>query len=187
MLNKKKKIIVFGLFTVTMVRHEEQRNRVGVLQIIVAHSSTFDHIGYVDSEGRRHFCCTQNLLDLGIAGCSPLQLGHAVISPNSQPPINVYDVEWTLNSVEAKVQNRFDIKKSGRYYLLFSSCLNSTGDVEMTGKMIWMNPYGYLPGELYHFIPVSQVLFFFFSFIIYLFFLFLGLLRMTKKKFQFGN
>jgi len=41
-----------------------------------------------------------------------------------------------------------------RYYLLFSSCLNSTGDVEMSGKIVWMNPYGYLPGELYHFIPL---------------------------------
>lgn len=139
---------------VTMTRNPNSKDKVGILQMLVAHSSTFDHIGYMDSDGKRHFCCTQDLLHLNVPGCTSMQLGKAVVSPQADPPVQVEDVNWDAGATLAKVSHRFPITKSGRYYLLFSSCLNSTGDVEMTGKIVWMNPYGYLPGELYHFIPL---------------------------------
>jgi len=143
---------------VTMTREEENAQKVGILQMIVTHSSTFDHIGYIDGDGRRHFCCTQDLLDLNIAGCTPLHLGKAIITAAAEPPVQVHDVVWDTASLDQEVHHKFDVMKSGRYYLLFSSCLNSTGDVHMTGQIVWMNPYGYLPGELYHFIPLFSYL-----------------------------
>jgi len=139
---------------VNMTRSPESAGKMGILQLLVTHSSTFDHIGYMDQDNKRHFCCTQDLLDMDIEGCRGPQLGKAVVSPRAQPPIEIYDVLWNAHNPVVQVSHRFAVPSSGRYYLLFSSCLNSTGDVEMSGKIVWMNPYGYLPGELYHFIPL---------------------------------
>lgn len=66
----------------------------------------------------------------------------------------IHPVVWDKGVSSTKVERRFLLSETGRYYLLFSSCLNSTGDAFMTGTIVWMNPYGYLPGELYPFIPL---------------------------------
>lgn len=47
----------------------------------------------------------------------------------------------------------FPITQTGLYYLMFSSCNELTGDVIISGETEWVNPYGYLPGELYGFLP----------------------------------
>jgi len=51
------------------------------------------------------------------------------------------------------VERTFPIESKGMYYLMFSSCNELTGEVLISGKVEWMNPYGYLPGELYGFLP----------------------------------
>ena len=37
--------------------------------------------------------------------------------------------------------------------MVLASCDLHTGDVTFTGQTSWLNPYGYLPGELYYFLP----------------------------------
>eukprot|EP00299_Pterocystis_sp_00344_P008120 c2948_g1_i1.p1 GENE.c2948_g1_i1~~c2948_g1_i1.p1 ORF type:complete len:498 (-),score=90.91 c2948_g1_i1:70-1524(-) len=137
---------------VTLTR-EVQNGEIGILQIIVTHSSTFGYIGFTDPQGTRHFCCTQSLLEQEVPGCTNTRLGMAIISPDAGDKIQIHDVVWDSES-EQKVNHKFSVYESGRYYLLFSSCLNSTGDARMSGQIVWMNPYGYLPGELYQFIPL---------------------------------
>eukprot|EP00299_Pterocystis_sp_00344_P008783 c3466_g1_i1.p1 GENE.c3466_g1_i1~~c3466_g1_i1.p1 ORF type:complete len:485 (-),score=106.83 c3466_g1_i1:92-1546(-) len=141
-----------------LTRDDEHMNRVGIVQLVVAHSSTFDFIGHVDEQSKRHFCCTQYLINSNIPGCSLLQQGKVIASPFAVPEIQVKDVTWVSVSPTERVAHRFPITQSGRYYLLFSSCLNSTGDVKMSGKIEWMNPYGYLPGEIYYFVPLFRFL-----------------------------
>lgn len=133
-------------------------NKIGILQLLVSHSATFEHIGFRDGDGNRHFCCTQELLDHNVQGCDAQNLGKAIISPHAKPPIQVGNVIWDSSNPSVTFSHKFSIPVSGRYYLLFSSCLNSTGDVTMDGSITWMNPYGYLPGELYHFIPMFYYL-----------------------------
>eukprot|EP00301_Raphidiophrys_heterophryoidea_P010098 c15141_g1_i1.p1 GENE.c15141_g1_i1~~c15141_g1_i1.p1 ORF type:complete len:507 (+),score=100.24 c15141_g1_i1:51-1523(+) len=139
---------------VTMNRKTDMPDYAGILQVLLAHARTFDGVGYVDEFNTRHFCCTQELMENATPGCTYDRLGRAIVSDLTIPPIQVHNVIWNQDSMSVQVNHQFAIDTTGRYYLLFSSCLNSTGDVEMTGEIVWINPYGYLPGELYHFIPL---------------------------------
>jgi len=42
--------------------------------------------------------------------------------------------------------------------LLLSSCDLHTGEVKFSGTTTWLNPHGYLPAELYPFLPFYGVL-----------------------------
>jgi len=46
--------------------------------------------------------------------------------------------------------SKYKIHKSGLYSVLIANC-DAVNDVDIlvTGEAKWMNPYGYLPGELY--------------------------------------
>eukprot|EP00298_Acanthocystis_sp_HF-20_P018593 c21992_g2_i1.p1 GENE.c21992_g2_i1~~c21992_g2_i1.p1 ORF type:complete len:491 (-),score=165.17 c21992_g2_i1:156-1595(-) len=139
---------------VQLTRDVSKLEKTGIIQMTVSHSSTFDEIGY-DSKEHRHFCCTQDLLSLGLPGCTIDSLGKLIIPPETNPTIQSHEVSWHSDTpATVSVSHKFEIPITGRYYLMFSSCLNSTGDVYMTGNIVWMNPFGYLPGELYHFIPL---------------------------------
>lgn len=46
--------------------------------------------------------------------------------------------------------SKYKIHKSGIYSILIANCDAVNGvDILVTGEARWMNPYGYLPGELY--------------------------------------
>ena len=45
------------------------------------------------------------------------------------------------------------VSRSGVHYLLLASCAPSTGSVLVSGSTAWLNPHGYLPAELYAFLP----------------------------------
>lgn len=46
--------------------------------------------------------------------------------------------------------SKYKVKKSGLYSLLLANCdATNAIDILVTGETKWMNPYGYLPGEIY--------------------------------------
>ncbi len=61
--------------------------------------------------------------------------------------------EFKSTTDAVTVERTFPIESKGMYYLMFSSCNELTGEVLISGTVEWMNPYGYLPGELYGFMP----------------------------------
>ena len=63
------------------------------------------------------------------------------------------EVSFGENQGEATVDTKVAVHESGVHYLLLSSCDVQTGEVLTTGETSWLNPYGYLPGELYPFLP----------------------------------
>lgn len=63
------------------------------------------------------------------------------------------DVTFGPNQTAAQLLAEYAVAKSGVHYLLFSSCEPRTGPVALDGSTLWMNPYGFLPGELYHLLP----------------------------------
>jgi len=46
------------------------------------------------------------------------------------------------------------VNTTGQHYLIISNCHRWLNDVRFKGPTEWMNPYGYLSGELYGFLPV---------------------------------
>lgn len=52
---------------------------------------------------------------------------------------------------------KYNVKESGMYYVYFVNCKASgLGRVTIDGKVTFMNPYGYLNGEMYYYMPVCM-------------------------------
>ncbi len=58
-------------------------------------------------------------------------------------------------SLHMCILQRFAVEKTGLHYLMYSSCQLEAGTVFIEGHNTWMNPYGYVSGELYYNMPVS--------------------------------
>ena len=65
----------------------------------------------------------------------------------------VHDVAFAANQTSVALSQRVLVRQSGVHYLLLSSCEPHTGVVRFSGRTAWRNPFGYLPGELYPFLP----------------------------------
>ena len=47
------------------------------------------------------------------------------------------------------------MNKTGVYYLILLNCEGSrAGELRVVGESIWMNPFGYLPGEIFFYLPL---------------------------------
>jgi len=68
-------------------------------------------------------------------------------------PIAKVEIDLPADGSPATIRGTYEIKKTGVHYLTFSSCNPTTGDVLIDGHNVWMNPYGYLPGEQYYNLP----------------------------------
>jgi len=94
------------------------------------------------------------------------------VPPCRYQPLYKVEVALPANNSAVALQGKFDIKKAGLHYLMYSSCdpeaptscdpprtaadsrsVSQAGDVYINGHNAWMNPYGYLSGELYYNIP----------------------------------
>ena len=64
-----------------------------------------------------------------------------------------YEDDMGLVTGSVYLEKTFPINKKGMYYLMFSSCNELTGEVLISGETVWLNPFGFLPGELYGFLP----------------------------------
>lgn len=106
---------------------------------------------------QKTYCCTVPLRKT-VPGCHVV--GHMIIAPRraSSGEVWQHDVTFGVNQSRSQLLEEFKVDKSGVHYLLFSSCDPATGKVLIDGSTLWMNPYGFLPGELYHFMPFYGVM-----------------------------
>jgi len=98
-----------------------------------------------------HFCCTQKT-DEGY-GCLITEQGKETIFVKTYTPIFRTQVIVPSNGTIAELLRTVDIDKTGMHYLSYSSCWWNNVDILLTGHNTWLNPYGYVPGELYYNIP----------------------------------
>ena len=135
--------------------------RPGLLQVLLFPSDALPRIGvtHVGAAGPvRTLCCTSALRVRNVPGCTAV--GRLIVAPSAASggssaaaPVVSHDVLFAANRSDATLSQRVAVEKSGRYYLLLSSCEVRTGAVTYSGSTSWRNPYGYLPGELYPFLP----------------------------------
>ena len=147
--------------------------RAGLIQVALFNAEQMPRVGTMPAGGatRRVFCCTAAVAaSRKVPGCDVA--GKLIIAPppmssdggaaahhrNHHHEVTVHDVSFGTNVSEAHLSQRILIKQSGVHYLLVSSCEPRTGGVRFSGRTEWKNPHGYLPGELYPFLPFYGVL-----------------------------
>ena len=126
---------------------------VTAVELLIYEHTARTTIGYVSPDTKElKYCCTPELVDSGVC-----QFPYRVIVDKSASNgAVVQEVEFKKRgdgTASRLVQRTFSVEKKGLYYFMFASCNELTGDVVISGTTEWINPYGYLPGELYGFMP----------------------------------
>lgn len=118
-------------------------------EIIVIESDSSHDIGYHDASSS-FICCTKKRMDDGIPGCtSPgsLIIGenvHSIWRKNVQLPENTETVSF---------HDIYEIKRSSFHQVIISRCVSSNDKLVLSGEFEFKNAYGYLPGQLYAYLP----------------------------------
>ncbi|CAD6253654.1 unnamed protein product [Miscanthus lutarioriparius] len=124
--------------------HTKMAHSTGLVQAILFEAADRDNIGGSAYGGQRSICCTPDLAKL--EGCKQ---GEVIRRPSSDDP------DWPLrarthfsaNHLSVKLEDEpMRITKTGMYNLFFISCDPKLRGLTMSGKTIWKNPGGYLPG-----------------------------------------
>ncbi|XP_019169189.1 PREDICTED: transmembrane protein 87A [Ipomoea nil] len=130
----------------TADQHPDMAYNSGLIQIIIFEAADRDNIGGSPYGGQRSICCTPDLAKL--EGCKQ---GEVIRTP-SATDINwpvVLNVHFRGKQLSARMKNReVYIKKTGMYNLFFISCDPKLKGMEVTGKTLWKNPDGFLPGRM---------------------------------------
>ena len=129
------------------------------IQVLILQDTTLNSLGHpVGGDSKLvDYCCTESLFDLKVPGCD--QVGtmirrdgvgivHKVIDAVFLPAHpNTAWIEGT--------EGRFDVTTTGEHILIITNCDSRLADMNthISGTGIWKNPYGYLPGRLFGFLP----------------------------------
>jgi hypothetical protein len=128
----------------------------GLLDVAIVRTADLSVLGVMRPDDKdptkmsRRWCCTEDLRDEGVKGCD--RLGMLII------PAEVLHwakpVEFKETSVAyLREENMYNVKETGHYTMMIANCDAALPHVTFSGTGEWMNPYGYLPGELYGFMP----------------------------------
>jgi hypothetical protein len=132
-----------------IVFHSEDSRYIGVL---TPDKKVFSHQCCTEIY-KVQVCCTQELKEAH--ECS--EIGEVIVQRNVSSTLWIHDLLTASNSSQDTLHVRHDISKSGIYYIYFIYCNESDiGAVTLNGKSTFMNPYGYLNGELYPYLPVCS-------------------------------
>lgn len=149
------------------LKFTSKKKLTGSVQVAVIGSATLESVG-ISRNNKPYICCTTELFEQEVAGCN--KIGTLIIDPKSPPLMSVavafdnsktarlYGYGGKPSDLPRDKTNKnnmgvFDVPARGPYSLLIANCDESLAEVTMTGSGTWMNPYGYLPGEWYGYMP----------------------------------
>lgn len=121
------------------------QQKTGLVEAIIVKARDGNKIGgaYLNSDA---ICCTPELAKEG--SC---KLGEVIIRGNSDDPNGPRRLQTFFEgqSEEANmVIQTVDINSTGMYYLYFMFCDPQLKDTVISGRTVWRNPDGYLPGKM---------------------------------------
>ncbi|GBG26079.1 Transmembrane protein 87A [Hondaea fermentalgiana] len=99
------------------------------------------------SPGERLYCCSESMAAEGAVCTVPHSL---IFSPGAHDVVS-WDV-MPDGEGEARLFRTYTIEKKGFYYLVINFCNPTSSEIEVTGETRWVNPYGFLPAEVYGFL-----------------------------------
>ena len=137
--------VVFRRTLESASRHEEMQQKTGLVEAIIVEIQDRDKIGgsYLHSDA---ICCTPELDKE-----KSCRVGEVIIRPNPDNP------EWPKriqtffegkNEETTMLPQLVSINKTGMYYLYFMFCDPQLKGLKFTGRTVWRNPQGYLPGKM---------------------------------------
>ena len=107
----------------------------------------------------RQFCCTAAAVEEEL--CERNQLNKLIV-PNDLPGAFSSSFLLEPNQVmkfsDDALMSKHEIAESGVYILMMASCDESSPDVTIAGQIESMDPYGYLPADLFGNLPYYMVL-----------------------------
>lgn len=113
---------------------------------MIFEASDRNNIGGSAYGGQRSICCTPDLANL--QGCKQGEIIRIPSAHDPRWPI-LLRLRFKGKHLSAKMENtEILIRKTGIYNLLFISCDPKLKGLKMTGKTVWKNPDGYLPGRM---------------------------------------
>jgi hypothetical protein len=138
--------ITFGRTKEAADLHSSMEHSTGLIQAIVFEAADRDDIGGSAYGGTRSICCTPDL-----AKTTSCKQGEVIRRPSALDlnwPV-VLNTHFSGNYLSAKMVNqKVNISKTGMYNLFFISCDPKLRGLTMSGKTVWKNPNGYLPGRM---------------------------------------
>ncbi|KAF0913667.1 hypothetical protein E2562_023766 [Oryza meyeriana var. granulata] len=118
------------------------QQKTGLVEAIIVEIQDRSKIGgsYLHSDA---ICCTPELDKEKFC-----RVGEVIIQPNPDNPDWPKRVQTFFNGrdEEANMVTQVSINKTGMYYLYFMSCDPQLKGLKITGRTVWRNPQGYLPG-----------------------------------------
>lgn len=126
--------------------HTEMEHITGLVQVVIFEAADRDTIGGSAYGGQRSICCTPDLAKL--EGCKKGEVIRIPSATNINWPI-VLNVEFNGNLLSTSMDGKeVTITKTGMYNLFFVACDPKLKGLRMSGKTVWKNPDGYLPGRM---------------------------------------
>ncbi|XP_010245901.1 PREDICTED: transmembrane protein 87B [Nelumbo nucifera] len=127
-------------------KHSSMAHSTGLIQATIFEAADRDNIGGSAYGGQRSICCTPDLAKL--EGCKQ---GEVIRRPSAEDPHwpIVLNIQFSGNYLSTKMDaTEVHITKTGMYNLFFISCDPNLKGLVMSGKTLWKNPDGYLPGRM---------------------------------------
>jgi len=121
----------------------------GDVQVVIFHSENLPNVRR-QAEDKYAFCC----VDENSPYCTP---GEVQLNADTSEELEVFTFEFG-NGTTAELDETVSVKKSGVWYFYVVNCKADDNDAIFEGKVTFMNPYGYLPAQLYPFLPFYGVL-----------------------------
>lgn len=150
-----------GLESCSDPRSDACRPQGGFVDLAIFEQESFEDIGIV-VDHTRFYCCDEVAQTSG--ACRAQDEGRLLFTEDETR------VRWRRRlelypgqSSSLEMNDVFHVSETGMYVVLMANCDSRNGVLYINGHTEWMNPYGYLPGEVYGCLP-----FFFFLAVFYL-------------------
>lgn len=122
------------------------KHSTGLIQVIIFEAADRNNIGGSAYGGQRSICCTQDLAKM--EGCKQGEVIRRPSATDTNWPI-VLNVRFHGNRLSQNMDYKeVLITKTGMYNLFFVACDPKLKELTMSGKTLWKNPVGYLPGRM---------------------------------------
>ncbi|KAF2293755.1 hypothetical protein GH714_004496 [Hevea brasiliensis] len=126
--------------------HSEMEHSTGLVQVVIFEAADRNNIGGSAYGGQRSICCTPDLAKL--EGCKQGEVIRIPSATDIKWPI-VLNVQFSGNYLSTNIRDEYvNITKTGMYNLFFITCDPKLKGLIMSGKTVWKNPDGYLPGRM---------------------------------------
>ncbi|KAH0465364.1 hypothetical protein IEQ34_005467 [Dendrobium chrysotoxum] len=125
--------------------HHDMQSSTGLVEAIILEIQDRDRIGgaFLNSED---ICCTPQLHK-----DKSCKLAEVIIHPNPdnpQWPKRIQTFFDGTNEEATMITQNIPIEKTGMYYLYFMFCDPQLQGLTISGRTVWRNPGGYLPGKM---------------------------------------